>query len=771
MEKRGLQWRLLFVSVLLLSFSHLLSSSPPYPCVPPYSFFPFCNSSLPISTRASSLVSLLSLSEKILQLSNTAAAVPHLGLPPYQWWSESLHGIAINGPGVSFNGSVHSATSFPQVLLSAAAFNRTLWRTVAAAIAVEARAMYNLHQAGLTFWAPNINVFRDPRWGRGQETPGEDPFLVSTYSVEYVRGFQGEDDADGGSMMLSACCKHYTAYDLEKWHNFSRYTFNAMVTEQDMEDTYQPPFRSCIEDGKASCLMCSYNQVNGVPACARRDLLDKARGEWGFRGYVTSDCDAVAIIYEDQKYAKSPEDAVADVLKAGMDINCGTYLIRHTESAVKMGKVKEEDIDRALFNLFSVQLRLGLFDGDPEKQRFGRLGTHDVCTEEHRQLALEAVRQGIVLLKNEGNFLPLQKGKVNSLAIIGPAADDTEILGGDYTGFACNPKSLYKGLQAYVERTRFASGCLDVPCNLTVGFEEAVQVAREADFVVVVAGLNLTEETEDHDRISLLLPGKQMDLVNAIASMSKNPLTLVLMGGGPLDVSFAKKDPKIASILWIGYPGETGGQAVAEALFGEFNPGGRLPVTWYPESFTDVPMNDMNMRANASRGYPGRTYRFYTGEVVYAFGYGLSYSNYSYEIISAPHRISLSESSTERLIARKPPSLIKDGLDYLHIDEVSSCMALKFAIQVLVVNHGPMDGDHSILLFSRSSTNIKGAPQRQLIGFEGMHTTANRATEVEIFVDPCKHLSIANEQGKRVLPLGVHVLELEELEHFLLIEA
>ncbi|KAJ0970111.1 hypothetical protein J5N97_022988 [Dioscorea zingiberensis] len=685
---------------------------------------------------------------------------PHLGLPPYQWWSESLHGIAINGPGVSFNGSVHSATSFPQVLLSAAAFNRTLWRTVAAAIAVEARAMYNLHQAGLTFWAPNINVFRDPRWGRGQETPGEDPFLVSTYSVEYVRGFQGEDDADGGSMMLSACCKHYTAYDLEKWHNFSRYTFNAMVTEQDMEDTYQPPFRSCIEDGKASCLMCSYNQVNGVPACARRDLLDKARGEWGFRGYVTSDCDAVAIIYEDQKYAKSPEDAVADVLKAGMDINCGTYLLRHTESAVKMGKVKEEDIDRALFNLFSVQLQLGLFDGDPEKQRFGRLGTHDVCTEEHRQLALEAVRQGIVLLKNEGNFLPLQKGKVNSLAIIGPAADDTEILGGDYTGFACNPKSLYKGLQAYVERTRFASGCLDVPCNLTVGFEEAVQVAREADFVVVVAGLNLTEETEDLDgcSLSLLLPGKQMDLVNA---MQKAHLMFHLL-----------KDPKIASILWIGYPGETGGQAVAEALFGEFNPGWRaITVTWYPESFTDVPMNDMNMRANASRGYPGRTYRFYTGEVVYAFGYGLSYSNYSYEIISAPHRISLSESSTERLIARKPPSLIKDGLDYLHIDEVSSCMALKFAIQVLVVNHGPMDGDHSILLFSRSSTNIKGAPQRQLIGFERVHTTANRATKVEIFVDPCKHLSIANEQGKRVLPLGVHVLELEELEHFLLIEA
>ncbi|KAM0938799.1 putative glycosidase [Dioscorea sansibarensis] len=760
-ENQALKWRLLFISILLL-FSLSLSSSQPYSCLPPHSSFAFCNTSLPISARATSLISLLSLSEKIHQLSNSAAAVPRLGIPPYQWWSESLHGVAINGPGVLFNGSVRAATGFPQVLLSAAAFNRTLWRAIAAVIAVEARAMYNLRQAGLTFWAPNINVFRDPRWGRGQETPGEDPLMVSTYAVDYVRGFQG--DVDGGSMMLSACCKHYTAYDLDKWHKFSRYTFNAKVTQQDMEDTYQPPFRSCIKDGKASCLMCSYNQVNGVPACARGDLLEKARGEWGFKGYITSDCDAVAIIHEDQHYAPSPEDAVADVLKAGMDINCGTYLLRHAKSAVKKGKLKKKYIDRALFNLFSVQLRLGLFDGDPKKQQFGRFGTLDVCTKEHRELALEAARQGIVLLKNDKNFLPLRKSKVKSLAIIGPAADDTDILGGDYTGFACNPKSLYKGLRAYVERTTFAPGCLDVPCHSAIGFQEAVHVAREADVVVVVAGLNLTEETEDHDRTSLLLPGKQMRLIKAIAQVSKNPLTLLLMGGGPLDVSFAKRDPKIASILWIGYPGETGGQAVAEALFGDFNPGGRLPVTWYPESFTDVPMNDMNMRADPSRGYPGRTYRFYTGKVVYPFGYGLSYSKYSYKIKSAPHRISLLESTVRRM-ARE------DGLDFVPIDKISSCEALKFAVKVSVVNNGPMDGDHSVILFSRPLANIKGAPQKQLIGFERVHTTANGDAEIDIPVDPCKHMSMANEQGERVLPLGVHVLELEELKHVLFIEA
>ncbi|XP_008796726.2 probable beta-D-xylosidase 6 [Phoenix dactylifera] len=787
---------LLLLLLLLFSLSHppiAAAGGRQYPCKRPHNSYPFCNASLPVATRAGYLVSLLTLDEKIQQLSNSAAAVPRLGLPPYQWWSESLHGLAPNGPGVFFNGTVRSATVFPQVIVSAAAFNRTLWHAISRAIAVEARAMYNVGQAGLTFWAPNINIFRDPRWGRGQETPGEDPMLTSDYAVEYVRGFQGEDDGDledrigksrisegsrrrrggggAGEMMVSACCKHYTAYDLDQWENFSRYTFNAAVTKQDMEDTFQPPFRSCIEEGHASCLMCSYNQVNGVPACARGDLLQKARKEWGLEGYITSDCDAVAIIYEDQNYTKSPEDSIADVLKAGMDINCGTYLVRYTGQAVRLGIVREEDIDRALLNLFSVQLRLGLFDGNPAKNRFGELGPSNICTKEHRELALEAARQGIVLLKNDRSFLPLRKNKVGSLAIIGPAGNDTNILGGDYTGVPCHPTSLFEGLQTYVAGTSFAAGCIDVPCDLKDGFKAAVAVARKADVVVVVAGLNLTEETEDHDRISLLLPGEQMDLVNAIAKVSRKPLVLVLMGGGPVDVSFAKDNPRIGSILWIGYPGEVGGQAVAEALFGEFNPGGRLPVTWYPESFTKVPMNDMHMRADPSRRYPGRTYRFYTGEVVYRFGYGLSYSSYSYKFFSVPEKISVRSSSTEAYIRKEPQDARRDGLDSLRIDEISSCKALTFYVQISVINGGNMDGSNTVLLFARSTANIKGSPKKQLIGFERVHTTAGRATEARIMVNPCKHLSTVNEEGQWVLPLGAHVLMVEDLEHVLVIEA
>ncbi|KAL0920418.1 hypothetical protein M5K25_009554 [Dendrobium thyrsiflorum] len=733
---------------------------PAYPCMPPhFNSFPFCNTSLSLPHRAKSLISHLNLPEKVQQLVNTAAGVPRLGLPPYEWWSESLHGINDNGPGVRFNGTIRASTVFPQVILSAASLNRTLWRAIAGAVAVEGRAMHNSGQAGLTFWAPNINIFRDPRWGRGQETPGEDPLVSSVYASSYVSSFQSRSD----SLFLSACCKHYTAYDLEKWMGFKRFTFDAKVTEQDMKDTFQPPFKSCVQEGKASCLMCSYNQVNGVPACARRDLIDEARDDWGFEGYVTSDCDAVAIIYEEQKYAASPEDAVAAVLKAGMDINCGKYLLQHTESAVKLGKVTEEDINRALTNLFLVQLRLGLYDGDPKRRPHGLLGPKDVCTKEHREIALEAARQGFVLLKNDNGLLPLKRNQVSSLALIGPAGDKTNLLGGDYSGIPCNPISILHGLRDYVPSISYASGCPNTSCLVDDEFEEAVHVARVADVVVVVAGLNLTEETEELDRVSLLLPGKQKDLVNAVASVSKKPVILVLMGGGPIDVSFARDDPSIASIFWIGYPGEVGGQVLAEAIFGEFNPGGYSTMTWYPESFAAVPMTDMRMRPDPSTGYPGRTHRFYTGDVVYGFASGLSYTTYSYKFISAPDELQLlgySHADQKKV----------DGVDYLQIEENIACEDLKFNVKIAVMNDGDMDGSHPVLLFSRSAAKIKGSPIRQLVGFDRVFTAAHRTTELEIFVDTCKDLSTVDETGKRIIILGTHVLMLKDIEHELCIK-
>ncbi|GMH25277.1 hypothetical protein Nepgr_027120 [Nepenthes gracilis] len=528
---------LFFLLLFILSFFIPITAKTNlrFPCSSSHNSYPFCNTSLPTTARARSLLSRLTLSEKIRFLCNNFSGIHRLDIPPYEWWSESLHGIASNGPGITFDGAIRSATMFPQVLLTTASFNRSLWNEIASAIAVEGRAMYNSGQAGLTFWAPNVNIFRDPRWGRGQETPGEDPMVASSYAVEFVRGFQGGDFGfgsgtaggfvgrrvlleggsengvgDDGVMMLSACCKHLTAYDLEKWENFSRYSFDAVVTKQDMEDTYQPPFKSCVQEGKASCLMCSYNSVNGIPACARKDLLQTVRTEWGFQGYITSDCDAVATIFEYQNYTKSKQDAVADALKAGVDINCGTYMLLNTRSAIKLGKVQEEDIDRALLNLITVQLRLGLFDGDPSSRKFGRLGTQDVCTKEHRRLALEAARQGIVLLKNDRKFLPLDKDEVTSLVVIGPRANETSQLGGGYSGVPCEPISYFDGLQKYVQNTSYVDGCLDIPCVFTSEFDEAVQLAKQADYVIVVVGLDLSQETEDKDRVSLLLPGKQM---------------------------------------------------------------------------------------------------------------------------------------------------------------------------------------------------------------------------------------------------------------------
>ncbi|KAG7608778.1 Fibronectin type III-like domain [Arabidopsis suecica] len=781
---------LFFTSAIAETFKNL-DSHPQFPCKPPhFSSYPFCNVSLSIKQRAISLVSLLTLPEKIGQLSNTAASVPRLGIPPYEWWSESLHGLADNGPGVSFNGSISAATSFPQVIVSAASFNRTLWYEIGSAVAVEGRAMYNGGQAGLTFWAPNINVFRDPRWGRGQETPGEDPKVVSEYGVEFVRGFQEkkkrkvlkrrfsddvdddrhDDDADG-KLMLSACCKHFTAYDLEKWGNFTRYDFNAVVTEQDMEDTYQPPFETCIRDGKASCLMCSYNAVNGVPACAQGDLLQKARVEWGFEGYITSDCDAVATIFAYQGYTKSPEEAVADAIKAGVDINCGTYMLRHTQSAIEQGKVSEELVDRALLNLFAVQLRLGLFDGDPRRGQYGKLGSNDICSSDHRKLALEATRQGIVLLKNDHKLLPLNKNHVSSLAIVGPMANNISNMGGTYTGTPCQRKTLFTELLEYVKKTSYASGCSDVSCDSDTGFGEAVAIAKGADFVIVVAGLDLSQETEDKDRVSLSLPGKQKDLVSHVAAVSKKPVILVLTGGGPVDVTFAKNDPRIGSIIWIGYPGETGGQALAEIIFGDFNPGGRLPTTWYPESFTDVAMSDMHMRANSSRGYPGRTYRFYTGPQVYSFGTGLSYTKFEYKILSAPIRLSLSELLPQQSSHKKQ---LQHGeeLRYLQLDDVivNSCESLRFNVRVHVSNTGEIDGSHVVMLFSKMPPVLSGVPEKQLIGYDRVHVRSNEMMETVFVIDPCKQLSVANDVGKRVIPLGSHVLFLGDLQHSLSVE-
>ncbi|KAJ8771606.1 hypothetical protein K2173_026783 [Erythroxylum novogranatense] len=755
-------------SIALLHFTSLLllieSTRPPYACDssnPSTSSYPFCQTSLPISQRVQDLVSRLTLDEKVSQLVNSATAIPRLDIPGYQWWSEALHGIAFVqnvSYGISFNETIRSATSFPQVILTAASFDPTLWYRIAQAIGKEARGLYNAGQAtGMTFWAPNINIFRDPRWGRGQETPGEDPSVTGKYAVSYVRGIQG-DSFEGGKLadhlQASACCKHFTAYDLDSWNGISRFTFDAKVTAQDLADTYQPPFQKCIQEGSASGIMCAYNRVNGVPNCADYNLLSKtARGQWGFNGYITSDCDAVSIIHDKQGYAKTPEDAVADVLKAGMDVNCGDYLKNHTKSAVEKKKLPESELDRALHNLFSVRMRLGLFNGDPAKLLYGSIAADEVCSKEHQALALEAALDGIVMLKNSDRLLPLTKSKFLSLAVIGPNADLPKTLVGNYAGPPCKTITPLLGLKNYVKNIRYHPGCTTVACS-SASIDEAVTIAKGADQVVLVMGLDLTQEREDFDRVNLTLPGEQQKLVKSVARTAKKPVVLVLLCGGPVDVSFAKDDPKIGSILWAGYPGEAGGLALAEIIFGDHNPGGRLPVTWYPQDFTKVPMSDMRMRPEPMSGYPGRTYRFYEGKKVFEFGYGLSYSNYSYKLISVTNKKLYLRSSQTETVKNS------NSIGYMSVSELGKyiCERNKFTVTVNVANDGEVAGKHPVLLFVRPAKLGAGGPLKKLVGFQTLHLKAKEEAVIEYEMNPCEHLSSADESGTMVVEAGTQLL-------------
>ncbi|XP_062098606.1 probable beta-D-xylosidase 7 [Humulus lupulus] len=768
-----------YVILLITLFLVLAESTrPPFACDsanPSTKSLPFCQTDLPISRRVQDLVSRLTLDEKISQLVNSAPSIPRLGIPAYEWWSEALHGVANAGPGVKFDGPIHSATSFPQVILTAASFDANLWYRIGQVIGTEARAVYNAGEAkGMTFWAPNINIYRDPRWGRGQETPGEDPLVTGKYAVSYVRGVQGDSFegggklSGGGHLLASACCKHFTAYDLDNWKGINRFVFDAHVTQQDLADTYQPPFQSCIEKAKASGIMCAYNRVNGVPNCADFNLLSKtARAQWGFHGYITSDCDAVSIIYDDQGFAKSPEDAVVDVLKAGMDVNCGSYLQNHTKSAVLKRKLPVSQVDRALHNLFAVRMRLGLFEGDPTKWRYGNIGPNQVCSQGHQALALEAARNGIVLLKNSAKLLPLAKKSTNtiSLTVIGPNADSPKTLQGNYYGPPCKSISLLQALRGYLKNTAYHPGCADAVNCTSVDINKAVEVAKGADYVVLVVGLDQSQEREDHDREHLALPGKQEELISTVAKAAKKPVVLVVLSGGPVDVSFANYDRRIGSILWAGYPGEAGGLALAEIIFGDHNPGGRLPVTWYPRDYVKIPMTDMRMRAAPSSGYPGRTYRFYKGPKVFEFGYGLSYSTYSYKLSSSTQNklyLNLSSSSSSGHVAAA------DSVRYHQVSELSQefCEKKSFSVSVGVENQGEMEGKHSVLLFMKrvKSTN-EGNPLKQLVGFESVKLKAGETAQVEFRLSPCEHLSSANEDGMMVLEEGSRVLFVGEEEY------
>ncbi|CAL0300219.1 unnamed protein product [Lupinus luteus] len=724
---------------------------------------PFCRATLPIGERVKDLIGRLTLEEKIRLLVNDAAAVPRLGMKGYEWWSEALHGVSNVGPGTKFGGPFPGATSFPQVITTAASFNASLWEAIGQVVSNEARAMYNGGMGGLTYWSPNVNIFRDPRWGRGQETPGEDPILAGRYAASYVRGLQG---SDGNRLKVAASCKHFTAYDLDKWNGVDRFHFNAQVSKQDIEDTFNVPFRMCVKEGNVASVMCSYNQVNGVPTCADPKLLKSTvRGQWGLQGYIVSDCDSVGVFYAYQRYTSTPEEAAADAIKAGLDLDCGPFLAVHTENAVKKGLLNEGDVNNALVNTLTVQMRLGMFDGEPSAQPYGHLGPRDVCTPAHQELAHEAAKQGIVLLKNNGPSLPLSLRRHHTVAVIGPNSDVTTTMIGNYAGVACAYTSPLQGIGRYA-KTIHEVGCANVACNDDKQFGRALDAARQADATVLVMGLDQSIEAETVDRVGLLLPGYQQQLVSKVAAASKGPTILVLMSGGPVDITFAKNDPRIKGILWAGYPGQAGGAAIADILFGTANPGGKLPMTWYPQEYLkNLAMTNMAMRASHSKGYPGRTYRFYNGPVVYSFGYGLSYTHFIHSFASAPKVLSVPVAGhhhgNSSNISNKAIRVSR-----------ARCGKLSISVQVYVKNIGSKDGTHTLLMFSiPPSGNGRWAPHKQLVAFEKVHVPAKAQKRVHINIHVCKLLSVVDRSGTRRIPLGEHILHIGDVKHSLSLQA
>ncbi|CAL1397358.1 unnamed protein product [Linum trigynum] len=765
-------------SLLLLSLLLLLSSvsgRAPFACDPKNPAtrgYKFCRVRVPLHVRVRDLIGRLTLQEKIRLLVNNAAAVPRLGIQGYEWWSEALHGVSNVGPGTKFGDGFLGATMFPQVITTAASFNQSLWQQIGQVVSDEARAMYNGGSAGLTFWSPNVNIFRDPRWGRGQETPGEDPFLAGKYAASYVKGLQG---TSGNRLKVAACCKHYTAYDLDNWNGVDRYHFNAKVSKQDLKDTYDVPFKSCVVEGNVASVMCSYNQVNGKPTCADPDLLKGTiRGQWRLNGYIVSDCDSVGVLYDNQHYTKTPEEAAAATIKAGLDLDCGPFLAVHTESAVKGGLLVEEDVNMALANTLTVQMRLGMFDGEPSAQPFGNLGPRDVCSASNNQLALDAARQGMVLLQNRLGALPLSVARHRTIAVIGPNSDVTVTMIGNYAGVACGYTTPLQGIARY-SRTLHENACADVSCGSAQRFGAAEAIARQADATVLVMGLDQSIEAEFRDRAGLLLPGHQQELISRVARVSKGPTILVLMSGSPIDVTFAKNDPRISAIVWAGYPGQNGGTAIADVIFGQTNPHGKLPMTWYPQDYlAKVPMTDMGMRPDPARGYPGRTYRFYKGPVVFPFGFGLSYTKFATSLSElAPRKVNVPfstlttlQQNTTSSSSSSPPPLLgsSQAIRTIHSDCESDAMSLD--LDVDVHNAGGVDGTHTMLVFSSPpKQGGEWSMEKQLIGFEKVDLAAGSRKRVRVNVRVCKHLSVVDRNGIRRIPFGQHHVHIGELKH------
>ena len=665
------------------------------------------NPDLPLERRVSDLVSRLTLEEKVSQMQDVAPAIGRLEIPAYNWWNEALHGVARSG----------LATSFPQAIGLAATWDDSLIFRMATVISDEARAKHHEYarQAsraryqGLTFWSPNINLFRDPRWGRGQETYGEDPFLTGRLAVQFIRGMQGDDPR---YLKTVATVKHFAVHSGPEPE---RHTFDAVVSERDLRESYLPHFAAGIREGHAYSLMCAYNRVLGSPACGSDVLLKNIlRGEWGFSGYIVSDCGAINDISERHKVAPTAAAAAALAVKAGTDLECGRVYANLVD-AVNQGLITEQAIDSAVKRLFLARFRLGMFDA-PERVRWAQIPISVLDQPAHRALARQVARESIVLLKNAGSLLPLHKA-LGTIAVIGPNADDWRMLLGNYEGQPADPITPLRGIREAVSgntRVLYARGSdLTAPAESLEA--EAVRVAEQADAVVLCLGLTARLEGEEMpvevegfrggDRTRIDLPAAQERLLERIVAVGK-PTVLVLMSGSAVAVNWAQEH--VPAIVEAWYGGQAAGSALADVLFGDYSPGGRLPVTFY-KSVDDLPRFDDYRMA-------GRTYRFFKGTPLYPFGYGLSYTTFTYNNL---------RTNTAKLRAG---------------DTV--------VVRVDVTNTGQRAGDEVAQLYVRHLGSRVERPNEDLRGFRRVSLNAGETRTVE-FSLPASSLAYWSSDAHR----------------------
>ena len=661
---------------------------------------------------AEELVGRMTIEERAGQLRFDAPAIERLGIPAYNWWNEGLHGLARGG----------TATSFPQAIGMAAMFDETLSEQIGAVISDEARAKYNALSRqgdrdiyhGLTIWSPNINIFRDPRWGRGQETYGEDPFLTARLGSAFVRGLQG----NGKTLKTAACAKHFAVHSGPE---ALRHSFDAKASPKDMEETYLPAFRTLVETGVES-VMGAYNRTNGEPCCASTYLMDKLRGEWGFEGYFVSDCWAIRDFHESHGVTSMPVQSVRMALKAGCDLNCGcTY--QQAMTAYTMGLISEEEITRSAVRLFTTRFMLGIL-GD-EGSEYDALTYDLIESPDHLALAHQAGLESCVLLKNNG-LLPLDPDTCGTIGVIGPNANSRRALIGNYHGTASRYVTVLEGIQDYVGdrcRVLYSQGCdlcADRAEDLAKPGDrlaEAAAVAKASDTVILVLGLDETLEGEEGDtgnsyssgdKEDLLLPEPQRLLLDRVLEAGK-PTTVILLAGSSIDLQQA--NDKADAILLAWYPGAGGGRAVADLLFGKASPSGKLPVTFYRnEALKDMPaFTDYSMA--------GRTYRYYQGEPLYPFGYGLTYGDCRVTDLSA--------------------------------DREKAILTIR--------NDGERDTGEVLQLYMQDKESHFAPPNPVLCGFKRIFLHAGEEIKVTLPID-AQAFSLVNDEGKRVCGSGCFIL-------------